>query len=174
MVVDDAAVARAAAGDEVAFAAITQQMMPLIQAQISRFPSSEAERQDLEQECLVALLSAVRSFRADGGALFTTYATACIHNRLVSLFRRSDREHWEQLDGQLEVPDVRASDPADHVLAEDLRTHLRQRLTPLEYAVLLERLEDRSYEETAARLGVSKKTVDNAVQRLRRKFSAED
>ena len=54
-----------------------------------------------------------------------------------------------------------------------LQEQLRQRLTDLEYRVLLARLTDLSYEEIAARLGVSKKTVDNAGQRLRRKMTAE-
>ena len=53
-----------------------------------------------------------------------------------------------------------------------LQQQLRRRLTDLEYQVLLARLSDRSYEQIAAQLGVSKKAVDNAVQRLRRKMTA--
>ena len=54
---------------------------------------------------------------------------------------------------------------------EDLLSHWQGRLTPMEYSVLLLRLSNCSYEEIAGRLEVSKKAVDNAVQRLRRKLA---
>jgi len=53
---------------------------------------------------------------------------------------------------------------------DSLLAHWRERLTPLEYSVLLLRLSECSYSEIARRLAVSKKAVDNAVQRLRRKL----
>lgn len=168
-------VAQAAAGDQEAFASIMQRMAPLIHAQVRSCRTAATEDEDLAQEALVGLLAAVRSFSPTGGASFTTYATACIRHRLLSVVRRSgSRALLEQpLEEQPELPDT-AGDPAQLMLeqeeADALLARLRQRLTPLEYKVLLLRLSDCSYEETAARLAVSKKAVDNAVQRLRRKL----
>ena len=168
----------AAAGDEEAFAVIVHRMMPMIRAQLHSFTPAEADREDLLQESLLGLLSAVRSYRPDGGASFQTYAFTCIRHRLISLLRRSGvRSQVEQpLEEDTQATtDADDADPASRIVAQEaadgLHRQLQQRLTPLEYEVLLARLDGRSYEEIAAGLGVSKKAVDNAVQRLRRKMS---
>ena len=166
----------AAAGDEEAFAVIVQRMTPLIRTQVRRCRCVGVEDEDLAQEALLALLAAVRTFRPEGGAAFTSYATTCIYNRLVSVVRRSKpRLHHEQpLDDRPDWPAGDGSDPVlrlqDREDAARLLQQLRRRLTPLEYRVLITRLSDCSYQEAAAQLGVSTKTVDNAVQRLRHKL----
>ena len=168
---------QAAAGDQEAFAVIMARMTPLIHAQVRSCRCAGTEDEDLAQEALLGLLAAVRSYRPDGGATFTTYATACIRHRLVSVARRcGPRADFEQpLPEDLDLPDTTA-DPALRVQEQEaldgLLGRLRQRLTPLEYKVLLLRLSDASYEEIATRLSTNKKAVDNAVQRLRRKLAA--
>ncbi len=172
-------VKRAANGDEEAFAAVMRRMTPMIKAQIHRFQHIGADEDDLAQECLVGLLTAVRHYRDDVGAAFTTFACTCIHNRLVSMARRygAKLQRERPLESDSQVPDTNSSNPENRLLEQEgfsqLQAQLQQRLTPLEHAVLLARLSDQTYEQIATRLGVSKKTVDNAVQRLRRKFSAE-
>ena len=166
----------AAAGDEEAFSCIMRRMMPLIHMLVRRFRDAGVEDEDLAQEALWGLLVAVRSFRPDAGAQFTTYATACIRHRLTSVVRKSgSRMLLEQsLEDEPELADT-AGDPAIRVQDQEdataLLQRLRLRLTPMEYKVLLLRLSDLSYEAIAARLQISKKAVDNAVQRLRRKLS---
>ena len=168
-------IAQAAAGDQEAFTVIMRRMTPLIHAQIHSCRTEDTEDEDLAQEALVGLLAAVRSYRPDGGAAFTTYATTCIRNRLLSAVRRSAPPQVP-LDDTMDLPDPN-SDPALQLQEQDtlnsLLTRLRQRLTPLEYSVLLLRLSQCPYEEIARRLDVSKKAVDNAVQRLRRKLSRQ-
>ena len=171
-------IAQAADGDGDAFAVIIERMTPLIHAQTRGFRGMGIEDEDLAQEALMGLLAAVRSYRPDGGAAFTTYATACIRHRLLSAVRHSaDRIHRElPLQDEPELTDP-AGDPAlrlqEQEALDSLLIRLRQRLTPMEYSVLLLRLSNHSYEEIAARLEVSKKAVDNAVQRLRRKLSRQ-
>ncbi|MBQ6849244.1 MAG: sigma-70 family RNA polymerase sigma factor [Clostridia bacterium] len=164
-------ITQAAAGDQEAFAVIMRRMAPLIHAQIHSCRTDSTEDEDLAQEALMGLLAAVRSYRPDGGAAFTTYATTCIRNRLLSAARRSTPQEVP-FDEDMDPIDPH-SDPALQLQEQDtldsLLTRLRQRLTPLEYSVLLLRLSQCSYEEIARRLAVSKKAVDNAVQRLRRK-----
>ena len=122
----------------------------------------------------MGLLAAVRTYRPDGGAAFTTYATACIRNRLLSAARRVGQTPRQvPLEEDAELSDVTA-DPAlrlqEQEAAQQLLMLMRQRLTELEYTVMLLRLSECSYDEIAARLGITKKAVDNAVQRLRRKI----
>ena len=133
---------QAAEGDEAAFAVIVRRMAPVTRMLTARFAAPGIEREDLSQECMLGLLAAVRSYREGCGATFTTYAVTC----MLQVQRQEE--------------------------AAQLAARLRQRLTPLEYRVLLSRLSDRSYRETAERLGISVRSVDNAVQRLRRKLSA--
>lgn len=166
---------QAAAGDQDAFAAIMQRMTPLIHAQIRSCRHDGTEDEDLAQEALLGLLSAVRNYRPDGGAAFTTYATACIRHRLISAVRRSAprTDHELPLQEDLDLTDP-TGDPALRMQEQEdldsLLAHWRERLTPLEYSVLLLRLSECSYSEIARRLAASKKAVDNAVQRLRRKL----
>lgn len=169
-------VAQAAAGDQEAFALLMHRMAPLIHAQVHSFRCAGIEDEDLAQEALMGLLAAVRTYRPDGGATFTTYATACIRNRLLSVARhhipRIGRE--QSLEDSDDLPDT-AIDPAlrlqEQEELEGLLERLRTRLTAMEYRVLLLRLSDCSYAEIAARLGTTVKAVDNAVQRMRRKLT---
>ncbi len=172
----DLPIAEAAAGDEDAFACVMRRMTPIIRAQIQRFDFLPLGGDDLMQECMLGLLAAVRSYRPDGGALFTTYATTCIHNRLVSLARRYSNRVCDTMPyDDSEIADAADADPASRVLmqedADRLQHQLHTQLTALEYEVLMARLTDCSYKQIAERLGVSTKAVDNAVQRLRRKLS---
>ncbi len=167
---------QAAAGDQEAFACLTRRMMPLLRSQIRQLEHAGTDEDDLFQEAMLGLLAAVRSYRPDGGASFTTYATVCVRHRLVSAVRHSaPRAKREQpLDEDTPATDGQP-DPADRLQQQEdalrLQAQLQQRLTPLEYRVLLARLQGCSYQEIATRLEVGKKTVDNAVQRLRHKMS---
>ena len=170
----DLPIAQAAAGDEQAFACVMHRMAPLIRSQIQRFDFLPVGSDDLMQECMLGLLAAVRSYRPDGGAAFTTYATTCIHNRLVSLARRQDTHETLPYEDS-EISGDTDSDPASRVMMQDdadrLQRELHAQLTEMEYEVLMARLGDCSYREIAERLDISIKAVDNAVQRLRKKLS---
>ena len=169
-------IAQAAAGDQEAFGLIVRRMEPLIHTQIHRCRCIGTEDEDLAQEALMGLLYAVRTFRPDGGASFTTYATVCIRRRLLTFAQDMGSRAGVELplEEDFDLPDDTA-DPALLLQEQDemqgLLHRLQQRLTPLEYKVLLLRLSECSYEEIARRLEVTKKAVDNAVQRLRRKLS---
>lgn len=169
-------IAQAAAGDQEAFALLMHRMTPLIHAQIHSCRCAGTEDEDLAQEALMGLLAAVRTYREDGGAAFTTYATTCIRHRLLSVARRygplADRE--TPLEDSPELPDT-AADPALRLQEQEeltgLLARLQTRLTAMEYRVLLLRLSDCPYAEIAARLGITAKAVDNAIQRIRRKMA---
>ena len=171
-------IVQAAAGDQEAFGQIVQRMEPLIHAQIHRLRWDGIEAEDLAQEALIGLLAAVRTYRPEKGAAFTTYATTCIRHRLLDAIRRCGDQTVNEvpLEEDADLPDFSA-DPAllmqEQEGTDRLLSQLKNRLTPLEYQVLLLRLSDCSYEEIARRIETSKKSVDNAVQRIRRKLSRQ-
>lgn len=175
---DEQLVSLACAESEEAFACLVSRysaMLHRLSAQYSSTSSLDAE--DLAQEGLLGLLSAVRTYRSGGEALFGTYACTCMRNRMLSAVRRS----WGT-PPLLPDPDeppasdtASADDPAALLVRQEelasLRGHLRAVLTELEYRVLMRYLGAYSYEEIAASLSISRKAVDNALQRLRRKLT---
>lgn len=168
-------IAQAAAGDQEAFALLVRRMMPLIQDQIHRLGGAGLENEDMVQEALIGLLSAARTYRPDGGATFTTYATTCIRNRLLSLARRNGprMDHEQSLEDSPELTD--ANDDPSRLLMykeelDDLLSQMRIRLTEMEYQVFQMWMSGFSYAEIADHLGITTKAVDNAVQRIRRKM----
>ncbi|MBE6806829.1 MAG: sigma-70 family RNA polymerase sigma factor [Ruminococcaceae bacterium] len=169
---------QAAAGDGEAFGQIVCRMEPLIHDQIRRLACEGLEAEDLAQEALIGLLAAVRTYRPEGGAAFTTYATTCIRHRLLDAIRRVGGKVVNEvpLKEDTDLPDPSA-DPAlriqDLETSADFLARMQQRLTPLEYKVMLLRLSECSYEEIAIRLNTNKKAVDNAIQRLRRKLTRQ-
>lgn len=175
---DEQLVSLAATENEEAFACLVSRysaMLHRLSAQYSG--TSPLDTEDLAQEGLLGLLSAVRSYRPDGEAAFGTFACTCMRNRMLSAVRRAQGTPLP-----LAEPDEPAAadvasvdDPAALLVRqeelESLRAHLRSVLTELEYRVLMRYLGAYSYEEIAASLAISRKAVDNALQRLRRKLA---
>lgn len=166
--------------DNDAFSLLVQRCTPMLRQQASQLRSSSLDAEDLVQEGILGLLSAVQTYREGGQASFRTYASVCIRRRMISAVRRAgfDPTGVDSLDeaGETEpAAQEETSDPA-HLLVrrEDtkrLYSRLRQLLTPLEYQVLMYHLGAYSYEEIARALNIGEKTVDNALQRVRRKLS---
>lgn len=174
---DDAELAaRARAGDESAFAMLIAQSEPMLRAQAAKFRSSGLDAEDLAQEGLLGLLSAVRTFHSQKGAAFRTYATVCVRNRLISAARR-----FAHTGGEVPIEEAEhsartlsESDPAA-ILAEkesvqQLLSNIQKLLSAREYEVLLRHLNGDSYTRIASAMQIAPKAVDNALQRVRRKL----
>ena len=147
------------------------------------------DSEDLIQEGMFGLLSAIRQFDPSTGTSFHTFAEHCIRMRLLSAVKSASRlKHLPLNDGvsleqlsedpsmQLSAtPDVLLRNPEDMVLArertEELYAELAQCLSRLEKQVLALYLEGLSYREIASRLGKEETAIDNAVQRIRRKLA---
>lgn len=175
---DEDVVLLAREGNEDAFVLLVSRCMPMLQRLASEYRSAQLDFDDLVQEGLLALLSAVRSFREDKRVAFRTYAYTCARNRMVSALRQAGGRDVEQL-AETDEPYLPAGngqgDPAVMLLRreelENLCLKLRSLLTPVEYQVLMLYLGAYSYNEIASRLRIGVKAVDNALQRLRRKLA---
>ena len=147
------------------------------------------DSEDLIQEGTFGLVSAIRQFNPDSGTSFHTFAEHCIKMRLLSAVRSASRlKHFPLNDGvsleqlsedpstQLSVfPEIFRRSPEDLVLAreskEELYSALSDCLSKFEMKVLDFYLEGLSYSDISVRLGKDAKSVDNAVQRIRRKLA---
>lgn len=147
------------------------------------------DREDLIQEGMLGLLSAIRKYDPASGTAFKTYAERCIHNRLLSAIENASRQKHTPLNERVSYEDhMRKEDSfaedtftrqtEDRVLARVLERELLERkdsiLSKMERDVLKQYLAGMSYKEIAQALNKTEKSVDNAVQRIRRKIAEND
>ena len=136
------------------------------------------DTEDLIQEGMIALYKAIRSFSREGGATFKTYATKCIKNAMLTIIRKYNTIkskpmfQYEPLDDNMET--VVTIDPQDSVInnesAEELMLCYQKILSGLEYKILKLYLSGYSYLEIGEKLNKPVKSVDNAIQRIRKKL----
>ena len=175
---DEQLVGLARAGDEDAFLLLVARCMPMLNSLSRKYHSSQTESEDLVQEGLLALLTAVRTYGEGKRASFRTYAYTCARNRMISVWRRfggiPETESMSDADERLAPNDT--TDPALLLLRREhwelMHERLRALLSPVEYEVLMLYLGSYSYREIADRLRIGTKAVDNALQRLRRKLAS--
>ena len=146
------------------------------------------DSEDLIQEGMLGLLSAIREFDIGKGASFKTYAETCIRNRIQSAIRSAARKKHAPLNDGVSLDDVLSDEsqslgtqyfqrsPEEQVLARETEKEFisaySRRLSKLEAQVLNLYLDGLSYQEMAAILGRDTKAVDNAVQRIRKKLAS--
>jgi len=140
------------------------------------------ERKDLEQEGHIGLLEAIRTYSKESTASFRTFAYLCIERQMISAVRAAGRQKHLPLSGyrSLSLEDASVGnpglliDPAEEFLQQEKKRLIEEcaasRLSSLEKAVLILRLEGKSYQEIAQELHSTTKAVDNAVQRIRKKL----
>ncbi|MDQ2700328.1 MAG: RNA polymerase sporulation sigma factor SigH [Actinomycetota bacterium] len=148
---------------------------------------------DLIQEGMLGLFKAIRDYRTDRESSFRNFAELCITRQIITAVKTATRNKHVPLnqyvsfgqspaangesDTTMEeiLPGPTAFDPVNQAISSEelgsLVGHLRSTLSDMEASVLGYYLEDRSYEEVAVLLGCDTKTVDNALQRVKRKVS---
>ena len=149
---------------------------------------------DLIQEGLVGLYKAVRDFRHDRESSFRNFAELCITRQIITAVKTATRNKHTPLnqyvsfsqapaaatDGEPTLDEVlpgsAVHDPVNQVISsEELRSLvacLSSSLSELESSVMSLYLDGRSYDAIAERLACDTKTVDNALQRVKRKIGA--
>lgn len=140
------------------------------------------DSEDVIQEGMIGLLSAIREFDESREGHFQAFAGKCIRNRILSAVKSASRKkhtplsEYVSLESQeiLYSPNTPQS-PEEVVLSQEsfleLFSALQGLLSPLEQQVFGYYLEGMSYQEISNELNISSKSVDNAVQRIRRKLS---
>ncbi len=146
------------------------------------------EQEDLVQEGMIGLFKAIRDYQPGKSSQFKTFANLCVSRQLASALKSSNRHKHvplnsyisfhQCLNDELELKDVlEASElsPEQIVIekedADDLSASIEARLSKLEKKVLYKYIQGLSYEKISKELQVSKKAIDNALQRIKRKLS---
>ncbi len=150
-----------------------------------------AEHEDVVQEGMIGLYKAIRDFRTGRLARFRSFAELCVTRQIVTAVKSAVRNKhvalndyvslhrdgggWDERGCMIDVtPDARAVDPEGALFErwrlESVRMHARENMSELERNVLTGYLEGRSYREMADDLECPSKTIDNALQRAKRKI----
>ena len=143
------------------------------------------DSEDLLQEGMIGLIKAMRAFHPDRAASFQTFAEVCIRSRLCSVIRASRAGKHSPLNESVPLnaflidsqPQYSQLDPEDLLIdrekAAALLNQVRSQLSDFEIRVLDLYLDGCSCGEIAATVGRTYKSVDNAVQRIRRKIGRQ-
>lgn len=168
-----------------AFSELSRRYTELIRYMVGRFTDFTAtEREDLAQEGFVGLFSAAKTFNKHKGAAFKTYASACIENQLISAARRYASQKNRALNTSLPLGEPeeaaaaavfdREGNPQAVVeMKESFRQfdrQIREQLTELEYQALMLHFCGVKRMKIPLETGMTLKTYDNALQRVRRKL----
>ena len=150
-----------------------------------------ADSEDLTQEGMVGLIHAVREYDASKAASFRTFAETCIRNRLYSVLRAASRDKHQPLNQSvsLDTPffdsnsytsgttHLAQRNPEEFLIDREhtaaLLTGVRKQLSEFEAKILGYYLDGLSCREIAETVGKPPKSVDNAVQRIRRKVAQQ-
>jgi RNA polymerase sporulation-specific sigma factor len=190
-----ALIAAARNGDERAMDDLIRRYTGFVRLKASSYFLAGGDSSDLVQEGLVGLFKAVRDFRSDKETSFRSFAELCITRQIITAIKTATRyKHaplntyvsfshtpaGQDLDAECTLGDAlpgpAVDDPATCVISTDelqsLLACLGSTLSPLESQVLTYYLEGRSYEAIGDLIGCDPKTVDNALQRVKRKVLA--
>jgi RNA polymerase sporulation-specific sigma factor len=179
-------------GDEAALDALMRRYTGFVRLKASSYFLAGGEGDDLIQEGLIGLYKAVRDFRSDKDTSFRSFAELCITRQIITAIKTATRFKHTPLNSYVSfsqapagqedgdctlgdaLPGPGIDDPAICVIStEELQSLvfcLGTGLSALESDALRLYLEGRSYEEMAEELGCDTKTIDNALQRVKRKI----
>ena len=150
-----------------------------------------ADREDIIQEGMIGLYNAIRDFRGDKLSSFRAFAELCVTRQIITAIKTATRQKHIPLnsyvslnkpiydeDSDRTLLDVlsgsKISDPEELVISReefsDIEEKMGQILSDLEWKVLMAYLDGKSYQEIAVELDRHVKSIDNALQRVKRKL----
>lgn len=188
---DEEVVKLAKDGDEFATEYLIQKYKNFVRVKAKSYFLVGADREDIIQEGMIGLYKSIRDFRADKLSSFRAFAELCITRQIITAIKTATRQKHIPLnsyvslnkpiydeDSDRTMLDVlssnKVSDPEEVFisteLSSDLREKIKQNLSDLESQVLQSYLEGKSYQEMARELNRHVKSIDNALQRVKRKI----
>lgn len=189
---DEALVERARAGDDKAIDVLLTRYRHYARSKARSYFLAGADKEDIVQEGMIGLFKAVRDFQATKNTAFRAFAELCITRQIITAIKTATRQKHIPLNSYVslnkpttgEQDDNRSlaeslvssevGDPADLVISaeevERIRSSMGRLLSDFETEVLSFYMEGKSYQEIADTLGRHVKSIDNALQRIKRKL----
>lgn len=189
---DDLIIDLIRSGDKDAEEYLLIKYMPLVKSETRFLYLAGAETEDLAQEGMIGLVSAIRNYKVESDASFITFATVCIRNRIHMAITAANRMKHTPLNSYVSIfynendddsgdvkniiSDENASNPENIVLRqeqiEQMYEQLDMKLSPVEKKVARLYISGDSRKEIAEKLGKTEKSVDNALTRIHNKLKS--
>lgn len=150
-----------------------------------------ADREDIYQEGMIGLYKAIRDFRAERLASFKAFAELCITRQIITAIKTATRQKHIPLNTYISLnkpiyddesdrtlmdvlSEAKISDPEEVVISREeigcIQNEMEEVLSALEMEVLVSYIDGKSYQEIAYDLDRHAKSIDNALQRVKRKL----
>jgi RNA polymerase sporulation-specific sigma factor len=190
---DDELVMASRTGDDEALSLLLNKYRAFARVKARSYFLVGADREDIVQEGMIGLYKAVRDFNPDMQSSFRAFAELCVTRQIITAIKTATRQKHGPLNNYVSfhrpvggadddgervlgdvIPTVAISDPADLVISAEriraLQQHFDAVLSDLETEVLRLYVEGKSYQEIAERLQRHVKSIDNALQRIKKKL----
>lgn len=180
-------------GDKTAFEYLINKYKELVNIKVSKYFMIGAEKDDIVQEGLIGLFKAIKSYKSDMQNSFKSFANMCIERQLITAIKSSNRQKHMPLNSYLslnisayddeegksdtELMDIfnttLIEDPLDTITKKEyyqnIENTIDKSLSDFEKKVLNKYINGKSYIEIASDLNTPVKSIDNAIQRIRKK-----
>jgi len=171
MLQDEEIVRLAHGGDSLATECLLGRYRSLVVAKARTYFVVGADREDVVQEGMIGLYKAIRDYRGDRSTRFRPFAEMCVTRQIITAVKAATRFKHLPLNGSLELESAGFWIGTQPKLGADgLLSTAMQALSPLERGVLEGFLNGKSYLEMSHELSCHTKSVDNALQRAKRKL----
>jgi len=188
---DEAIVETAREGDDSAQEYLINKYKNFVRAKARSYFLIGADREDIIQEGMIGLYKAIRDFRNDKLASFRAFAELCITRQIITAIKTATRQKHIPLNSYVSLnkpiydeesdrtlldvlSGTKVTDPEELVISReefvDIEHKMGEFLSDLEWKVLMSYLDGRSYQEIAKDLRRHVKSIDNALQRVKRKL----
>lgn len=187
---DEDVVGRARRGDPRAAETLFKRYRNLIEKQARTYFVTGADHEDVVQEGMMGLWKAIRDFNSDRLPKFAPFAELCVTRQIITAVKAATRQKHGPLNSYISlsrsidddgggtlldfVADPRSVNPEEIAMMQRMPAPtpetVRDELTPLEQVVVRLYLDSKSYGEIASELICGTKTVDNALQRAKKKI----
>ncbi|MFT9494268.1 RNA polymerase sporulation sigma factor SigH [Anaerosolibacter sp.] len=189
--VDEDVVEDARQGDARAQEYLIKKYKNFVRAKARSYFLIGADREDIIQEGMIGLFKAIRDFRADKLSSFRVFAELCITRQIITAIKTATRQKHIPLNSYVSLnkpiydeesdrtlldvlSGVKISDPEELIISREelgnIESKIGEILSDLEWKVLMSYLQGKSYQEIAVDLDRHVKSIDNALQRVKRKL----
>ena len=178
-------------GNKSALEYLINRYRELVNIKVSRYYIIGAEREDIVQEGLIGLFKAIKCYKADQHNSFKSFANMCVERQLITAIKTSNRQKHMPLNSYLslnmsaydeendDTPILEVfqssiiEDPLDTLTKKEYYTSVEnaidKALSDFERQVLSRYINGESYVQIAQKLDAPVKSIDNAIQRIRKK-----
>lgn len=150
-----------------------------------------ADREDIIQEGMIGLYKAIRDYDTEKYTNFKAFAEMCITRQIITAIKTATRRKHMPLNSYVSLSHPVFDEESDKTLLDTITEHscldpeeiiinkenynsigqrINELLSPKEMEILTVYLQGKSYQEISEQLGISHKSIDNALQRVKRKL----